>query len=183
MKRVVIFAVFAFSSVNALAQEKKHAPPLTLKSLEGRAVRLTGFRGKVVLLNFWATWCPPCRAEMPDLVKMQRDYAKQGLQVIGVTYPPETRAEVRRFARSLGVNYPIAIGTKATKSLFSETETLPVTIVIDRDGNIRDTIEGILLPEEFEQKIKPLLKESAPGVTMPAGISGRDAHPPTKIRR
>jgi thiol-disulfide isomerase/thioredoxin len=176
MKRVMIFVAFAFASLNAFAQEKKHAPPLTLKSVEGRAVRLTEFRGKVVLLNFWATWCPPCRAEMPDLVKLQRDYAKQGLQVVGVTYPPETRGAVRRFARKLGVNYPVALGTKATKSLFSETETLPVTIVIDRDGNIRDTIEGILLPEEFEQKIKPLLKQSAPGVASPAGISGSDTH-------
>jgi peroxiredoxin len=95
---------------------------------------------------------------MPDLVKVQREYAKQGLQVVGVTYPPETLSRVRRFARRLGVNYPVALGTRETKNLFARTETLPVTVVIDRDGNIRDTIEGIMLPEEFEQKVKPLLK-------------------------
>jgi peroxiredoxin len=95
---------------------------------------------------------------MPDLVKMQHQYAKQGLQVIGVTYPPETLREVRQFARRLGVNYPIALGTKESKTLFDNGETLPLTVVIDRDGNIRSIIEGILLPEEFEQKVKPLLK-------------------------
>jgi peroxiredoxin len=183
MKRVICLAALLITATVATGQSVQKAPTLTLKSIEGRSLRLGDYKGKVVLLNFWATWCPPCRAEMPDLVKMQRDYAKRGLQVIGVTYPPETMGEVRRFARSLGVNYPVALGTKATKSRFAETETLPVTIVIDRDGNIRDTIEGILLPEEFEQKIKPLLKQSASGVTSLAGISDRDTHQPAKIRR
>ena len=132
---------------------------LALKDVRGRIVRLGDYKGKVVLLNFWATWCPPCRAEMPDLVKLQREYSKQGLQVVGVTYPPETVSRVRRFARRLGVNYAIMLGTRATKSLFANTDTLPVTVVIDRDGNIRDTIEGIMLPDEYEQKVKPLLRQ------------------------
>jgi len=130
---------------------------MALKDLRGRTVRLSDYRGKVVLLNFWATWCPPCRAEMPDLVKMQREYKSRGLQIIGVTYPPETPAAVRRFVRRLRVNYPVALGTKETKRLFDEGETLPLTIIIGRDGNVIDRVEGILLPEEFEQKIKPLL--------------------------
>ena len=79
------------------------------------------------------------------------------MQVIGVTYPPQKLAEVRRFVQGEKVNYPIALGTKETKLLFSSSETLPMTIVIGTDGRIRDTIEGILLPEEFEQKIKPVL--------------------------
>ena len=120
---------------------------------------LSEYKGEVVLINFWATWCPPCRAEMPQLVKMQREYGSQGLQGIGITYPPQTLKEVLRFTRSLQVNYPTALGTKETMLLFDQSETLPVTIVIDRDGKIRDRIEGILLPEEFEQKIKPLLKQ------------------------
>jgi thiol-disulfide isomerase/thioredoxin len=141
-----------------VAGQSEKAPALVLKDLRGRNLRLSDNKGKVVLLNFWATWCPPCRAEMPDLIKMQREYRSKGLQVIGVTYPPEEIKEVRQFIRKLGVNYPIALGTKETKTLFDETETLPVTIVIDRLGNVRERIEGILLPEEFEQKIKPLLK-------------------------
>ena len=110
------------------------------------------------MVNFWATWCPPCRTEIPDLVKLQRDYRSRGLQVLGVTYPPQKLAVVRRFVRSAKVNYPVGLGTRETKLLFTQSETLPMTIVIGKDGRIRDIIEGILLPEEFEQKIKPLLK-------------------------
>jgi thiol-disulfide isomerase/thioredoxin len=139
-------------------QTGQKAPSLALKDLQGRALRLSDYKGKVVLINFWATWCPPCRAEMPDLIKMQREYRGRGLQVIGVTYPPQTAGEVRRFIRKLRVNYPVALGTKETKTLFDQSETLPVTVIIDREGNFRELIEGILLPEEFEQKIKPLLK-------------------------
>jgi hypothetical protein len=88
---------------------------------------------------------------------MQREYRSRGLQVIGVTYPPQKLAEVRRFVRRAKMNYPVGLGTKQTKLYFTANETLPMTVVIGKDGTIRDIIEGILLPEEFEQKIKPLL--------------------------
>jgi thiol-disulfide isomerase/thioredoxin len=158
MLRVIIFGILLAIMPTIAMGQSSRAPDLVLRDLRGRTVRLSDYKGKVVLINFWATWCPPCRAEMPDLVKIQREYGKRGLQVIGITYPPETLREVREFTRKLKVNYPVAIGTKETKSLFDQSETLPVTIVINRDGNIRDRIEGILLPEEFEQKIKPLLE-------------------------
>jgi thiol-disulfide isomerase/thioredoxin len=157
LRSIVLGVLLITLPVIGTAQGTK-APVLTLKDLRGRTLRLSDYRGKVVLLNFWATWCPPCRAEMPDLIKMQREYRSKGLRVIGVTYPPEEISEVRRFIRKLGVNYPVALGTKETKTLFDETETLPLTVVIDREGNVRERIEGILLSKEFEQKIKPLLK-------------------------
>lgn len=143
--------------VASIAQSSK-APALALKDLRGRTMRVSDYKGKVVLLNFWATWCPPCRAEMPDLIKWQRQYRSKGLQVIGITYPPTELQEVRTFIRSIGVNYPIVLGEKESKALFDPGETLPFTVVIDRQGNIRERIEGILLDEEFEQKIKPLLR-------------------------
>jgi len=136
------------------------APTLVVHDLNGRSLRLSDYRGKVVLLNFWATWCPPCRAEIPELVSRQKRYRGRGLQVIGITYPPQKLSEVRRFVRRAKVNYPIGLGTKKMKLLFTSSETLPMTIVIGKDGSIRDIIEGILLAEEFEQKIKPLLKEA-----------------------
>ncbi len=139
------------------------APQLELRDLDGRVVRLSDYQGKVVLINFWATWCPPCRAEMPDLVRLQREHRKQGLQIIGITYPPEKKDRVRRFARSIKVNYPIILGTRQIKARFSSDETLPLTIVIDRDGKITDIISGILLREEFDEKIKPLLMKNAEG--------------------
>ena len=131
---------------------------LTLKEIQGRYIRLSDYRGKVVLVNFWATWCPPCRKEIPDLIRLQREYRSRGLQVVGITYPPQKLAEVRRFVRRMKVNYPVALGTKDMMLRFSRSDILPMTIVIGTDGLIRDIIEGILLPEEFEQKIKPLLE-------------------------
>lgn len=157
LRGIILAAMMiAFSAAGVLGQEQV-APQFTLKDLNGRTVRLSDYQGKVVLINFWATWCPPCRAEMPDLVRFQREHRKDGLQIIGVTYPPEKRERVRRFARSLKVNYPIILGTRQFKDRFSSDETLPLTIVINRDGKVSDIISGILLHQEFEEKIKPLL--------------------------
>lgn len=156
-KKILVAVLFLFLPVIAIGQDSRRTQ-LTVKDIHGRYIRLSGYRGKVVLVNFWATWCPPCRTEVPDLIKLQRDYRRRGLQIIGVTYPPQKLAEVRRFVRRAKINYPVALGTKETKLLFTESETLPMTVIIGKDGRVRDIIEGILLPEEFEQKIKPLLK-------------------------
>ena len=159
MRRYLSLALLVFTlAITGRSQTIKPRVSLRLVDLHGRPLRLESYRGKVVLLNFWATWCPPCRAEMPDLIKLQGQYRTKGLQVIGITYPPQKMREVRRFAGSIGVNYPIAIGTAATKSRFSKDETLPLTVVIDRQGKVSDLIQGILLPEEFDEKVKPLLQ-------------------------
>ena len=142
----------------ALAQAPVSAPPVALRDMRGRTVRLSDFKGKVVLLNFWATWCPPCRAEIPELVKWQREHGSKGLQIIGVTYPPADRRKVRRFLRAFKVTYPVLLGARKTKALFDAGETLPFSVVIDREGKVRENIEGILLPEEFDRKVKPLLE-------------------------
>jgi len=160
--RSSILLIIALVPASVLGQTVK-APQFKLTDINGRTVRLSDYRGKVVLINFWATWCQPCRAEMPDLVQLQRDYAKQGLQIIGITYPPERKTRVRRFARSLKVNYPIILGTREIKARYSSEETLPLTVVINRNGAISDIISGILLREEFDEKIKPLLMKDKEG--------------------
>jgi thiol-disulfide isomerase/thioredoxin len=159
MKRATITAMlFITLSSFARGQGMSPAPPLALKDIDGRALRLSDYKGKVVLLNFWATWCAPCRAEMPDLVKWQREYRKAGLQVIGITYPPEELAEVRKFTRSIKVNYPIVLGNEQTKTLFDKGDTLPITVVIDKKGVVRKVLQGIIFPEEFAEHIKPLFR-------------------------
>lgn len=156
MKTIILTSVILLFPALAMAQSSK-APQLTLKDLKGREFRLSDYRGKVVLLNFWATWCPPCRAEIPELIKKQKMYGPQGLQIVGITYPPQKTAEVRNFVRRLRLNYPIALGTKATKSMYTSSEALPLTVVIDRDGLVREVIEGLMYEDEFDQKVKPLL--------------------------
>ena len=161
MKRVLSIAILLFTlTVAGLTQTASQSASLKLVDLQGRPLSLETYRGKIILLNFWATWCPPCRAEMPDLIKYQEQYQSQGLQIIGITYPPEEPSNVRRFTKDMGVNYPVAIGTEGTKSSFSQDEALPMTVVIDREGKVLDVIKGILLPEEFDEKIKPLLRQS-----------------------
>ena len=148
-----------FPVVSGQAQLRQPIPHLRVQDIRGRKIHLRNYQGKVVLINFWATWCPPCRAEIPDLVKLQRQYRSRGLRVIGITYPPQKVSDVRQFARSLSINYPVVLGTKETKLLFTSSEELPVTIVIGKDGVVHDIIEGILLPQEIEQRIKPLLTD------------------------
>ena len=162
MRKIMFTLFLILAPVPALAQDSTPPASVVLKDLRGRNVRLRDFKGKVVLLNFWATWCPPCRAEIPDLVKWQKQYNGQGLQVIGVTYPPTNRRAVRTFVRQMKMNYPVLLGSKATKALFDPGETLPFSVVIDKEGNTRATIEGIVLPEEFDEKIRPLLGQSNP---------------------
>jgi len=158
-KTIAGMFLFLFAiSVSAQSSQKD----LALKNIHGRSFKLSEFKGKVVLLNFWATWCPPCRKEIPQLIKLQRKYRKAGLQIIGITYPPEKLSSVRMFAKRSQTNYPLVLGSERTKSSFTSSDVLPVTVVIDRAGNVREVIEGILLPEEIDEKIKPLLSESMP---------------------
>ncbi len=133
------------------------APAVILKDTHGKTVKLSDLKGKIVMLNFWATWCVPCAAEIPRLVKWQGEY-KEKLQIIGVTYPPTNTAKVRRFVRKNKINYLILYGSKATKKLFEPSDDLPITFIIDANGNIVDRIDGVIFADEFETKIKPLLK-------------------------
>ena len=157
---LIVQPVYAFHQATAgqpTSNQAKVAPAFQLKDLQGRRIRLSDYRGKVVLINFWATWCAPCQAEMPELVKLQREYASRGLQVISITCPPERKTIVRRVARKFRLNYPVLFGTRETTRLYEADDVLPVTIIVDRDGIIRGRILGILEPEEFQEKVVTLL--------------------------
>lgn len=136
------------------------APSFNLKGLNGRSARLSDYKGKVVLINLWATWCAPCRMELPELVRLQKKYGARGLQIVGVTYPDDEPADVRRMSRKLGLNYPVVFGTNELLEAYKIGEVLPATVIVDRDGKIRDRILGILEPEEFKERVAPLLQSA-----------------------
>jgi peroxiredoxin len=183
LRKLCLLLLIVFGVTDAWAQQK--APDLSLKDINGKTFRLADLRGKVVLVNFWATWCAPCRTEIPDLVKKQREYRRAGLRIIGITYPPEKLTEVRRFVRDLKINYAVAVGTKDTKQSFTSSETLPLTVIIDREGTIRGIIEGIMYTDEFEKQVKPLLGvDQSIGLTYSgSGLAGRERWLPGLITR
>jgi cytochrome c-type biogenesis protein len=135
----------------------KSAPEIELKTLDGQPFALASLRGRVVLLNFWATWCIPCRQEIPDLSAMQRDLGARGLTVVGVS-ADDTPDDVRDFQRALAQDYTVVLGTTDAKASYGVVG-LPKTFVIDRQGRIRQTFTGERKRAQFEAEILPLLEE------------------------
>jgi len=133
------------------------APDFTLESLEGKTVHLSDFRGKGVLLNFWATWCQPCKIEMPWFAELQKQYGPQGLQIVGIAMDDASPKEIGEFAHDLGVNYPILVGKEAVGDAYGGVQFLPATFYIGRDGKVVDKVFCLKGRGEIEENIKKAL--------------------------
>jgi peroxiredoxin len=146
------------------------APDFTLESLDGKNVRLSDLRGKAVLLNFWATWCGPCKIETPWLVEMQNQYGSQGLQVVGVAMDDSGKDEIAKFAKEMGMNYPVLLGKEAVGDAYGGIPYLPESFFIGRDGKIVSKIMGIDSRSVLESAVKKALDThaSAANVAVPA---------------
>jgi cytochrome c-type biogenesis protein len=144
------------SSKSAAAEP---APDVELKTTNGKPLRLSELRGQVVLLNFWATWCVPCRSEIPGLNGMQRDLAARGLRVVGVT-TSDSADLVREYQKDVRQDYTVALGDDGVAAKYA-VGVLPTTFVIDREGRIRQKIIGEKSRAEFEALVSPLLDEQA----------------------
>jgi len=131
------------------------APDFSLIDLSGRALRLSDYRGKVVILDFWATWCEPCKQEIPHLVELQNKYAAQGLQVLGVSMD-DSEPPVREFQQQFKMNYPVAVGTSKLADQYGGVLGLPITFLIDRQGRIVARHIGATNPSVFEAEIQKL---------------------------
>lgn len=137
------------------------APDFTLESLDGKNVRLSDLRGKAVLLNFWATWCGPCKIETPWLVELQNQYGSQGLQVIGVAMDDSGKEDIAKFAKDMGMNYPVLLGKEAVGDAYGGVPALPESFFIGRDGKIVDKIIGLRGRGEIEDSVKRALETQA----------------------
>src|SRR5437870_6123278 len=135
-------------------------PDFELKSLDGRTVKLSDFHGKVVVLNFWATWCAPCRVETPWLVDLYRQYKEQGLEVVGVSMDDGDQEQVADFVKEMGINYTVLMGSHAVGDAYGGLRFLPQTFFIGRDGKIIKHSFGTRSKSDVEDAIKQSL--SAP---------------------
>lgn len=134
----------------------KKAPEFVRTDLTNGKVDLARYRGKVVLLNFWATWCAPCQVEMPTFVKWQSEYGSRGLQILGISMDDDPRL-VRRAASRLKLNYPVAMGDAGLGELYGGVLGLPVTFLIDGRGEIRAKFQGETNLQEVERQLVLLL--------------------------
>jgi thiol-disulfide isomerase/thioredoxin len=156
--------LLGLSSVAASAQSlpaaepllNKKAPEFARNDLNGANLDLAHYRGKIVLLNFWATWCAPCQIEMPVFARWQRQYGPQGFQVIGISMDDDP-ALARKLSAKLKLNYPVAMGDEKLGELYGGVMGLPLTYLIDRDGTIRAKFQGETGPKPIEAQLKALL--------------------------
>ncbi len=182
MKRnAFVFAVLAVAILGMLSfgkwvdrQRQKHsgtslvgdamgvqAPDFELVSLDGQKVKLSDFRGKTVVLNFWATWCAPCKVEMPWFVDLQKHYASDGLAIVGVAMDDSDPQNIARFASEMGVNYPVLLGTNKVSDAYGDVEYLPTTFYINRNGRIVKKVAGLIGKPDIEKDVKNALESDA----------------------
>lgn len=166
------------ASASSLLTKSSEAPDFTLESLDGKSMRLSDLRGKAVLLNFWATWCGPCKIETPWLVELQNQYGHDGLQVVGVEMGDDGKDEITKFMKDMGMNYPVLIGKEAVGEAYGGVPALPETFFIGRDGKIVDKIIGLKGRSEIEDSIKKAL--DTPSGNAPAAAATASAAPGLK---
>jgi len=135
----------------------KAAPAWALKDVDGRDVKSADYKGKVVLVDFWATWCAPCRREIPEYAELQKKYAERGLVILGFSMDEDPPADVKRFGEQMKVNYPLIMADGDVAESFGDFEYLPTAFLIDREGNIRHMKTGVMDMAALEKLIVSLL--------------------------
>jgi peroxiredoxin len=136
---------------------RKAAPEFTLKDLDGKNVNLSDYKGKVVLLNFWATWCGPCKIEIPWFVDFEQKYKDRGFAVLGVAMDDEGLEIVKPYMEKSKINYRIVLGNDSVATMYGGIESLPTTFVLDKDGKIASTHIGLVSKSDYENEIQQLL--------------------------
>jgi peroxiredoxin len=140
-------------------EEREYAPDFALVDGQGNRIRLSAYRGQVVVLNFWATWCNPCRVEIPWFIEFQRKHGPQGLIVIGVSLDEAGWAAVAPYVAKQGIDYPIVLGNDGVLQSYGGLESLPTTLIIDRHGRIAATHVGLVSKPVYERDILSTLTE------------------------
>lgn len=163
MKRLVIVLLITAACSFAIALkkqgERKRAPDFELADSNGLTVRLGDYAGKVVLLDFWATWCTPCKASVPWFNELQTKYADQGFTVLGVSMDESGWAAVKPFLEKMSVAYPVVLGTKRIAYLYGDVDALPLAFFIDRSGRVAAIHLGPASRKDYEKLVQTLLAQ------------------------
>jgi peroxiredoxin len=153
---------------------RKSAPDFALKDANGKVVHLADYKGKVVLLDFWATWCGPCKIEIPWFQEFQRKYKDRGFEVLGVSMDDDGWKSVMPFVQEKKINYRIVMGDDKTGDQFGGLEALPTTFVIDRNGRIASVHVGLTNKKDFSDAIEELLEDPVGGISAGVALNGAD---------
>lgn len=154
--KALTIVIFGLSILDAA--QKKLAPEFVLSTINGEEVSLSGLRGKVVIIDFWATWCPPCRKEIPDFIELKKKYGKN-LEIIGISVDRST-SDVVNFYKKNKMNYPVGMATRGILESYNSIyriQYIPTTFIVDQMGYIHDIKVGYASRKEFEEAIKALL--------------------------
>ncbi len=164
VKNSVLALVFSFIAATSLAASSgltgRPAPDFALKSSTGENLRLSEYRGDVVMINFWATWCGPCRQEMPLLDELYTRYERVGFSLLGVNIDDDSRKAMNMIAE-LGVSFPVLFDSRKEVSKLYEVDAMPVTVIVDREGNVRHVHKGYKpgYEDKYLNEIRALLRE------------------------
>ena len=161
---VLLFGAYRYASLQPLPtppgdkdKEGPLVPDFVLKDIQGNNFRMADLKGKVVILDFWATWCHPCTIEIPWFIDLYDRYGPEGLEIVGVAMDDEGLQVVKPFAKRYKMNYRVLLGNDAVAELFGGVWGLPTTFIIDREGRIRDKHEGLVSRSVFEEAVEKLL--------------------------
>ena len=157
---VVAFSIFAASGLASSGMEGRPAPDFALKSSTGQNLRLSEYRGDVVMINFWATWCGPCRQEMPLLDELYSRYQRVGFNLLGVNIDDDS-GRAMDMINELGVSFPVLFDSSKEVSRLYEVDAMPVTVIVDREGNVRHVHQGYKpgYEQKYLDEVRSLLRE------------------------
>ena len=156
---VLSLSLFLMGCTTAIAQQEPAFPAFQLETIDGPEFDSARLKGNVALINFWATWCAPCRVEMPWFIEFKEKYADGGFEIVGVSLDPENKDEILRFQRELEINYPLVLSDLRIEEQAGGILGIPTTFLIDRDGQVVSKHLGLVGKETLQQEIEALLEE------------------------
>ncbi|MGA9118054.1 MAG: TlpA disulfide reductase family protein [Bacteroidota bacterium] len=155
--RLFAFFVLLLTVAAVGVAQSTKAPNFKAKASDGTTIELDKLKGKVVVVNFWATWCPPCRQEIPGFIDVYKEYKSKGLEIVGVSLDQKGWEVVKPYMSKVSINYPVVLPDETLNSGYGRIDAIPTTFFVDKKGNIVDKHVGYMDKGDFEKKIKSLL--------------------------